>query len=66
MATLAEPTAQFPRLPHPAPVAAGVRAEHRCVEGQVHGFFSMSAGVDSARVALDEIIAALRAALHPA
>ena len=27
MATLAEPTAQFTRLPHPAPVAAGVRAD---------------------------------------
>ncbi len=46
--------------------AAGVRVKHRCVEGQVHGFFSMSAGIDSARVAVDEIIAALRAALGSA
>ncbi len=45
--------------------SAGVRAEHRCYEGQVHGFFSMSAGVDAARAALGDMIAALRTALHP-
>lgn len=45
---------------------AGVRAVHRCYEGQVHGFFSMSAGVDSARVAFDDMVDALRAALHVA
>ena len=45
--------------------AAGVRAEHRCYEGLVHGFFSMSAGVDAARGALEDMIAALRTALHP-
>jgi acetyl esterase len=45
--------------------AAGVRVEHRCHEGLVHGFFSMSAGVDAAGRALEEIIASLRSALHP-
>ncbi|MFO0593502.1 MAG: alpha/beta hydrolase [Polyangiaceae bacterium] len=43
---------------------AGVRVKHRCVEGQIHGFFSMTGGLKSARVALDEMIAALRAELH--
>jgi acetyl esterase len=43
--------------------AAGVPTQHRCYEGQVHGFFSMSAGIDSARAAFDEMIASLRAAL---
>lgn len=43
--------------------AAGVPTQHRCYEGQVHGFFSMSAGIDSARAAFDETVASLRAAL---
>ena len=47
-----------------AMAAAGVPVQHICVEGQVHGFFSMSGAVESARVAFDEIVASLRAALH--
>jgi acetyl esterase len=43
--------------------AAGVRTEYRCYEGLVHAFFSMSAGPRAARVAFDEILASLRAAL---
>jgi acetyl esterase len=43
--------------------ASGVPVEHRCHEGLVHGFFSMTEGIDAARVALDDMIAALRAAL---
>lgn len=46
--------------------AAGVRVEYSCHEGLVHGFFSMSDGIGAARVAFDEIIASLRAALIPA
>ncbi len=46
--------------------AAGVDARHICVEGQVHGFFSMSGVIPSARVAFDEIVATLRAALGSA
>lgn len=46
--------------------AAGGVAEHRCYEGLVHGFFSMTSGVHAAKVALDESISALRAALGTA
>lgn len=46
--------------------AAGVQTEYRCCEGLVHGFFSMSEGPRAIRVAFDEILASLRAALSPA
>lgn len=46
--------------------AAGVNVRHVCVEGQVHGFFSMSGAVESARVAFDGIVTTLRAALGTA
>ena len=45
---------------------AGVRVEERCYEGLVHGFFSMSEGCAAARVALDDIVASLRAGLGTA
>jgi acetyl esterase len=45
---------------------AGVRVEDRCYEGLVHGFFSMSEGCAAARVALDDIVASLRAGLGTA
>jgi acetyl esterase len=42
---------------------AGVPTEYRCHEGLVHGFFSMSEGIGAARVAFDEMVTSLRAAL---
>jgi len=42
---------------------AGVPAEVRRYEGQIHGFFGMSALIDRAREAFDEAAATLRAAL---
>lgn len=46
--------------------AAGVRVEHRCYEGMVHGFFSMSDGIPAAGEALRDVIASLRSALYSA
>lgn len=42
---------------------AGVAVEHRCHEGLVHGFFSMSGGIDAARRAFDDAVGGLRRAL---
>jgi len=45
---------------------AGVKVEHRCYEGMVHGFFSMTSGVHVAHQALQDSIVALRSALGTA
>ena len=42
---------------------AGVRVDAVRYDGQIHGFFSMTAVLDDARVAVDHAGAALRAAL---
>ncbi|MCC6558799.1 MAG: alpha/beta hydrolase [Polyangiaceae bacterium] len=44
--------------------AAGVPVDHRRYEGMVHGFFSMSAGINAAKAALADVISGLRRALH--
>lgn len=45
---------------------AGVEVEHHCEKGMVHGFFSMTAGIDAARESLERMIASLRKALGTA
>jgi acetyl esterase len=43
--------------------AAGVPVHHRCYEGLVHGFFSMSGAVDACSRAFDDAVSGLRRAL---
>jgi acetyl esterase len=43
--------------------AAGCRVHHRRLEGQMHGFFSMSSAIPPAAAAVDQAAAALRHAL---
>lgn len=45
--------------------SAGIPVDTRCYEGLVHGFFSMSSGVDAAHGAFDDAVGGLRAALYP-
>lgn len=42
--------------------AAGIPVEYRCYPGTIHGFFHYSAILDTARTALDQMIAALNRA----
>ena len=44
-------------------IAAGVKTEHQCVPGMIHGFFSMHAALDDAKAAQAAAAKALKSAL---